>query len=448
MLFKFNALMRRDYKDDYSPYSFSFDMSQDISQYPDIIGNISHGMYTVFEPLMIMLKRIAEMKRIDVGDDDEYDDDDYGFPLHFKSCSLEVEDGIEKLGLHYINDDHQHLTLKCNDNSIKICYNLITASDDESARINAGVIARIKCPNICDYIANQLVFFAMTNRNFIGTEAQTDYLDTLYDDKLVKSLSEEYSKGLSIVLRMSKKYDVILLNCRNSGDIEDDSTFEWLEDKLHQYADLYKFKNRFTELNFIYDDDFGASCGYFMESSPTARSKMIGELQNLHDLIINGNANEEIIANPIEISTADCETSDDIKDKIKDALKEQGLDSLFDTDSIAQQIADVKEQTKNDKKGGVFFGSIGASSDGEVSAPEGFRLTAEDINYFINELSNTDKPHTLIKATIDKIKETYPSMKEIPDFVIVNILKEAILDNADPEILTNLDNFKPDKEDE
>ena len=445
MLFKVNALMRRDYKDDYSPYSFSFDMGQDISQYPDIVGNISHGMYFAFNAFISMLKKIAEVK--DMRDEDEYEYDSYGLPLHFKSFSVEIEDGIEKLGLYYLNESHTTLTLLCNDQATRIRYDLIVESDDKSAQIHCGVMARIKCPNICEYLANQLVIFMMPDRNVQTSSKQGEYMDALYDDDTsIEWLKERYSTGLSIVLSMNKKYDVILINCRKSGNVEDDSTFEWLEDKLDEFKNTYGFANRFVNLNFIYDDDFSRSCKYNQEGSPMARTQMIEKLKELHDMIVNSDSDdpETISGGVTAIPLEEGDTPDDVRAKIKEALDAKGFGKILDSDTIVDKIMEARE---NQSTGGVYFGSISAGPDGEISRPNGISLSAENINYFINELHNTDRPHALIKATLNKIREN-PGLKDVSDELLISILKEAIIEYADPEIMSNLDNFKPDKEDE
>ena len=445
MLFKFNALMRRDYKDDYSPYSFSFDMSQDISQYPDTIGNISHGMYHVFTSFLSMMKRIAEVK--DMRDDTEYDENNYGLPLYFKSCSLEIEDGIEKLGLYYLNETHTTLTLLCNDQATRIRYDFIVESDDKSAQIHCGVVARIKCPNICDYLANRLVVFMMADRNVQSNEKQNEIMDNIYDSDSYTKIRDFYSPGLSVVLEMTKTYDVILINCRKSGDIEDASTYEWICDHIDAYKSTYKFKNRFTNLNFIRDPDFDVSAHNFdEEEDPFERTDMLKRLKELHDMIINSDSDdpetisEGVTAIPLDVG----DTSDDIRAKIKEALDAKGFGKILDSDAIVDKIMEAKE---NKSPGGIYFGSISASPDGEISRPDGISLSAENINYFINELHNTDRPHALIKATLDKIREN-PGLKNVSDELLISILKEAIIEYADPEIMSSLDNFKPDEEDE
>ena len=442
MLFKVNALMRRDYKDDYSPYSFSFDMGQDISQYPDIIGNISHGMYFSFCSFISILKRIAEVK--DIRDDEEYEYEDYGLPLYFKSFEVDVEDGIEKFGIHYINDDHTYLTMVCNDTTIKIRYDLIVDSDDKSTQIHSGVMARIKCPNICDYLANQLMVFMMPDRNVQSSEKQGRDMEKIYDEEILENLKEEkYSSGLGIVLAMNTKYDIILCNCRKSGDVKDDSTFEWMVDKLDEFKNKYGFTHRFVNLNFIYDEDFSRSTQYKEEDSPMNRTKMLEKLRNLRDMIINSDDDSEIegvTAIPLE----DNDSDDDIRDKIKEALDAKGIGKLVDSDTIVNKIMEARE---NQSTGGVYFGSISTGPNGEISKPDGISLSAEAINYFINELGKTDKPHALIKATLDKIREN-PGLKDVSDELLIAILKEAIIEYADPEIMASLDNFEIDEEDE
>lgn len=446
MLFKFNALMRRDYKDDYSPYSFSFDMSQDISQYPDTIGNISHSMYYTFYHFISLMKKIAGMS--DMRDDDEeYDEDDYGLPLYFKSCSLEIEDGIEKLGLYYLNETHTTLTLLCNDQAIRIRYDLTIESEDKSAQIHCGVMARVKCPNICEYLDNQLVVFMMKNRDVRSNDKQTKTMEKIYDSKSIDELRDHYSSGLGVVLEMTKEYDVILVNCRKSGDIEDASTYEWLYDRINEYKNTYGFNNRFANLNFIRDPDFNVSASSFdEEENPFERTNTLMRLKELHDMIVNSNSDDsDIISEGVTaIPLDEGDTPDDVRAKIKEALDAKGFGKILDSDAIVDKIMEAKE---NQNPGGIYFGSISAGPDGEISRPDGISLSAENINYFINELHNTDRPHALIKATLDKIREN-PGLKYVSDGLLLSILKEAIIEYADPEIMSSLDNFKPDEEDE
>ena len=447
MLFKFNALMRRDYKDDYSPYSFSFDMSQDISQYPDTIGNISHGMYYVFTRFLSMMKKIAEVKDVQ-SEDEEYDENNYGLPLHFKSCSLEIEDGIEKLGLYYINDEHNVLTLLCNDQAIKIRYDLIVESEDKSTKVNCGIMARIKCPNICEYLANRLVIFMMSDRNIqMNEDKQSKTLDEIYDRKSLDEIRDHYSSGLSIVFEMTKDFDAILINCRKSGAIEDASSYEWIYDRIDEYKSTYGFKNRFVDLNFIRDTDFEVSAHNFdEEEDPFERTNMIKHLQKLHDMIVNSDSDdpEAITSGATAIHLEEDDSPDDIKAKIKATLDAKGIGMLVNSDELADKIMDARE---SQGKGGIYFGSLTANSDGTINKPDGISLSSEDINYFVNELHNTDRPHALIKATLDKIREN-PGLKYVSDEILLQILKEAIIEYADPEIMANLDNFKPDEEDE
>ena len=105
------------------------------------------------------------------------------------------------------------------------------------------------------------------------------------------------------------------------------------------------------------------------------------------------------------------------------------------------------EARENQSKGGIYFGSLTANDDGTINKPDGISLSAEDINYFVNELHNTDRPHALIKATLAKIREN-PGCKYVSVGILLHILKEAIIEYADPEIMSSLDNFKPDEEDE
>ena len=445
MLFKVNALMRRDYKDDYSPYSFSFDMSQDISQYPDIIGNISHGMYYTFISFLSMMKKIAEVK--DIRDGEEYDEEDYGLPLYFKSCSLEIEDGTEKLGLYYINDEYRVLTLLCNDQAVKIRYDLIVESEDKSTQVHCGIMARIKCPNICEYLDNQLVIFTVKNRDVRVNDKQSAVLDDIYDRESFAELRDHYNPGLSVVLEMTKDFDVILINCRKSGDVEDPYTYEWICDRIDVYKSTYGIKNRLVSLNFIRDPDFNVSAHNFIEEmNSVERASILKNLQELHDMIVNSDSDdsetigEGVTAIPLE----EDDSPDDIKAKIKAALDAKGIGRLVSSDELADKIMDARE---NQSKGGIYFGSLTANTDGTINKPDGISLSAEDINYFINELHNTDRPHALIKATLAKIREN-PGCKYVSDEILLHILKEAIIEYADPEIMSNLDNFKPDEEDE
>ena len=447
MLFKFNALMRRDYKDDYTPYGFSFDMSQDISQYPDTIGNISHGMYYVFTRFISIMKKIAEVKDAQ-SEDEEYDPNNYGLPLHFKSCSLDIEDGIEKLGLYYINDEHSVLTLLCNDQAVKIRYDLIVESEDKSTRINCGIMARIKCPNICEYLANQLVIFMMVDRNIQANEdKQNKTLDEIYDRKSLDEIREHYSSGLGIVFEMTKDFDVVLINCRKSGNIEDAASYEWLYDRIDEYKNTYGFKNRFVDLNFIRDPDFEVSVNNFdEEEDPFEHRNLLKHLQELHDMIVNSDSDdpETIAEGATAIPLEEDDSPDDIKAKIKAALDAKGIGRLVSSDELADKIMEARE---NQSKGGIYFGSLTANDDGTINKPDGISLSAEDINYFVNELHNTDRPHALIKATLAKIREN-PGCKYVSDGILLHILKEAIIEYADPEIMSSLDNFKPDEEDE
>ena len=461
MLFKFNALMRRDYKDDYSPYSFSFDMSQDASQYPDTIGNISHGMYITFCNFISIVKKIAEVRYVR-DEDEEYDDSKCGLPLSFKNCSIEIEDGIEKLGLYYINDEHKVLTLLCNDQAVKIRYDLIVESEDKSTQVHCGIMARVKCPNICDYLANHLALFMMADRNVQASDKQHEILDEIYDSKSFDEIKEHYSSGLAIVLEMTKTYDVILINCRTSGDIEDPSTYEWLYDRITEYKDKYGFKNRFVNLNFIRDDDFNVSCKFIEEDNPFDKNMLkrlmelygsvmkedtLKRLIGLHDTIVNSDSDDPDdmeIGGATAIPLEEGDTPDDIRAKIKAALDARGIGSIVSSDELADKIMEARE---NQSSGGIYFGSVTASSDGTIGVPDGISLSAEDINYFVNELHNTDKPHALIRATLDKIREN-PGLKNVSDELLISILKEAIIEYADPEIMSSLDNFKPDEEDE
>lgn len=436
MLFKFNTLIRRDYKDDYSPYSFSFDMSQDVDNYPDIIGNISHGTYAPF--LMIsILRRIAEMGTL--GTDEEYEDGDYGLPLNVKSASLIIEDGIEKFGLKYINDDHTHLMLICNDQEIKIRYDfMVEDSDCSSAKIHCGVAAHLKCPTICDYLANKLVIFKMHTHGVEASDEASATLDSLYDDQETTKLFDTYTRGLSLVLAMSKKYDILLINQRESGDIEDNESFEWLYDAILRYKDEYGFKNRFVELNFIRDKDFEVSARYEGESS-NEKNSFIDRLKKIHSMMTDNDESEGPIAIPVE----DCDDPNEIKAKIKAALEAKGFGMLTNTDNLADQI--MSARSSNNGNSGIYFGTISTDPDSDNNT-HGISLSAKDINYFLNELHNTNKPHALIKATLAKIKEN-KGLQDVSDGIILDILKTAILEYADPEIMASLDNFKPDDND-
>ena len=177
-----------------------------------------------------------------------------------------------------------------------------------------------------------------------------------------------------------------------------------------------------------------------------ARTQMIEKLKELHDMIVNSDSDdpETISGGVTAIPLEEGDTPDDVRAKIKEALDAKGFGKILDSDTIVDKIMEARE---NQSTGGVYFGSISAGPDGEISRPNGISLSAENINYFINELHNTDRPHALIKATLNKIREN-PGLKDVSDELLISILKEAIIEYADPEIMSNLDNFKPDKEDE